>query len=37
MQEYFVQEKVIKYSSAPVSTGYTFQDLPRVRETADNA
>jgi hypothetical protein len=26
-----------KYSSAPVSTGNTFQDLPRLRETADNA
>jgi hypothetical protein len=25
-----------KYSSAPVSTGNTFQDLPRLRETADN-
>jgi hypothetical protein len=24
------------YSSSPVSTGDTFQDLPRVRETADN-
>jgi hypothetical protein len=24
------------YSSAPVSTGNTFQDLPRLRETADN-
>jgi hypothetical protein len=22
--------------SAPVSTGNTFQDLPRLRETADN-
>jgi hypothetical protein len=25
-----------KYSGAPVSTGNTFQDLPRLRETADN-
>jgi hypothetical protein len=25
-----------KYSSAPVSTGNTFQDLPRLRETVDN-
>jgi hypothetical protein len=24
------------YSSAPVSTGNTFQDLPRLREPADN-
>jgi hypothetical protein len=24
------------YSTAPVSTGNTFQDLPRLRETADN-
>jgi hypothetical protein len=24
------------YSSAPVPTGNTFQDLPRFRETADN-
>jgi hypothetical protein len=24
------------YSSAPVSTGNTFQDLPRLRETPDN-
>jgi hypothetical protein len=24
------------YSSAPVPTGNTFQDLPRLRETADN-
>jgi hypothetical protein len=24
------------YSSAPVSTGNTFLDLPRLRETADN-
>jgi hypothetical protein len=24
------------YSSAPVSTVNTFQDLPRLRETADN-
>jgi hypothetical protein len=24
------------YSSAPLSTGYTFQDVPRLRETADN-
>jgi hypothetical protein len=24
------------YSNAPVSTGNTFQDLPRLRETADN-
>jgi hypothetical protein len=24
------------YSSAPVSTGNTFQDLPWLRETADN-
>jgi hypothetical protein len=24
------------YSSAPVSTGNTFQDLPRLREIADN-
>jgi hypothetical protein len=27
---------IIKYSSAPISTGNTFQDLPRLRETADN-
>jgi hypothetical protein len=26
----------IIYSSAPVSTGNTFQDLPQLRETADN-
>jgi hypothetical protein len=26
----------IKYSSAPVFTGNTFQDLPRLCETADN-
>jgi hypothetical protein len=26
----------LNYSSAPVSTGNTFQDLPRWRETADN-
>jgi predicted metalloendopeptidase len=26
----------IMYSSAPVSTGDTFQNLPRVCETADN-
>jgi hypothetical protein len=25
-----------KYSSAPVSTGNTFQDQQRLRETADN-
>jgi hypothetical protein len=25
-----------RYSSAPVSTGNTFQDLPRLREIADN-
>jgi hypothetical protein len=25
-----------QHSSAPVSTGNTFQDLPRLRETADN-
>jgi hypothetical protein len=25
-----------KYISAPVSTGNTFQDLPRLREIADN-
>jgi hypothetical protein len=24
------------YSSAPVSTGNTFQDLPRLPKTADN-
>jgi hypothetical protein len=24
------------YSSAPVFTGNTFQDLPRIHETADN-
>jgi hypothetical protein len=24
------------YSSAPVSTGNTFQDLPQLRETEDN-
>jgi hypothetical protein len=24
------------YRCAPVSTGNTFQDLPRLRETADN-
>jgi hypothetical protein len=30
-------EKIVKqYSSAPVSTVSTFQDLPRLRETADN-
>jgi hypothetical protein len=28
--------KNVKYSSAPVSTDNTFQDLPRLRETADN-
>jgi hypothetical protein len=27
---------VPRYSSASVSTGNTFQDLPRLRETADN-
>jgi hypothetical protein len=27
---------LLKYSSAPVSTGNTFQDLPQVCETADN-
>jgi hypothetical protein len=27
---------VPKYSSAPVSTGNMFQDLPQLRETADN-
>jgi hypothetical protein len=27
---------VHKHSSAPVSAGNTFQDLPRLRETADN-
>ena len=27
---------ILHYSSAPVSTGNTFQDLPRLRETADN-
>jgi hypothetical protein len=26
----------IMYSSAPVSTGNTFQDLSRLREPADN-
>jgi hypothetical protein len=26
----------IIYRCAPVSTGNTFQDLPRLRETADN-
>jgi hypothetical protein len=26
----------MKYSSAPVFTGNTFQDLPRLSETADN-
>jgi hypothetical protein len=26
----------IKHYSAPKSTGNTFQDLPRLRETADN-
>jgi hypothetical protein len=26
----------VEKSSAPVSTGNTFQDLPRLRETADN-
>jgi hypothetical protein len=25
-----------EYSSAPVPTGNTFQDLPRLREKADN-
>jgi hypothetical protein len=25
------------YSSAPVYTGNTLQELPRLRETADNA
>jgi hypothetical protein len=25
-----------KYSSVAVSSGNTFQDLPRLRETADN-
>jgi hypothetical protein len=25
-----------KFSSAPVATGNTFQDLPRLREAADN-
>jgi hypothetical protein len=27
---------VQKYSSAPISTGNTFQDLPWLSETADN-
>jgi hypothetical protein len=27
---------VINYSSVPVSTGNTFQDLPQLRETAYN-
>jgi hypothetical protein len=26
----------MKYSSAPVATGSTFQDLPRLRKTAGN-
>jgi hypothetical protein len=27
---------VFAYSSPPVSTGNTFQDLPRLRETVDD-
>jgi hypothetical protein len=27
---------LMKYGCAPVFTGKTFQDLPRLRETADN-
>jgi hypothetical protein len=27
---------VLEFSSAPVSTGNTLQDLPRLRETKDN-
>jgi hypothetical protein len=30
------QYKILLYSSAPVFTGNTFQDLPRLCETADN-
>jgi hypothetical protein len=30
------QFQVVLDSCAPVSTGNTFQDLPRLRETADN-
>jgi hypothetical protein len=32
-----IEVKVIKkYSNTPISTGNTFQDLPLLRETADN-
>jgi hypothetical protein len=31
-----IRNEVNIYSSAPVSTGNTFQDLPRLRETAVN-
>jgi hypothetical protein len=27
--------RISKYSSFPISTSNTFQDLPRLRETAD--
>jgi hypothetical protein len=33
-KEYDFQEN--KYRCAPVPTGNTFQDLPRLRETTDN-
>jgi hypothetical protein len=36
MLKIFVGRDCDYYSSAPVSTGNTFQDLPRLRETADN-
>jgi hypothetical protein len=28
--------QIYKYSNAPVFTGNTFQDLPRLSETTDN-
>jgi hypothetical protein len=31
-----IQVRNLQYSSAPVSTGNTFQDLPLLLETADN-
>jgi hypothetical protein len=31
-----LRKKNSEYSSASVSAGYTFQHLPRLRETADN-
>jgi hypothetical protein len=33
---FLADTEIPAYSSAPVSTCNTFQDLPRLRETADN-